>query len=95
MPKVGVYAFHNVRITLITDVADMSAGENDIKVAQIAVRTIIFCISNAVYNSLQSQRISVELDVETYDLTRFAAYHRHNICVFAGLSLGFFAYEPI
>ena len=95
MPKVGIYAFHNMRVALIPDIADMSAGEYNVKVAKIAVRTIIFRISGAVHDSLQSERASVELDVKAYDLTGFAAYHRHNVSIFTGFCIAFFACEPV
>ena len=94
MPKVCVDAFNNVRITLVTDITNVSARENNIKVGQITIRAIIFRIYGIIYDALQSERTFIELNIKTDDLPRFAANHRHNIGVFTGFSPCFFVYEP-
>ena len=95
MPKIGIYALHSVRIAFITDIANMLAWKNNIKITHVTVCEIILGIRRVIHQALQSERAFVKLDVETYDLPWFTAYHRHHIDVFTCFGLGFLIDKPI
>jgi hypothetical protein len=52
--QISVYALYNVCIPLVTYIADMSSGKNNVKITHVAVCRIIFSLRSVINNALQS-----------------------------------------
>ena len=95
MPQISIDALNCECITLIANIAHMSARIDYVHISHITVGVITLCRRRFVNDGLKPLWRFVKRNVKAYDLSRFTAYRGHNIDIFTGFRFRFALNEPV
>jgi len=76
-------------------IANMSAREHSIQIANIPISAVFMCFRVIIDNGLYSLRRLIKPHVKTNDLSQFTANHCYNVYILSCLGAPLFVNKPI